>query len=137
MSVTDFSQVATPGSGDKIRCETLTVDGDVVKQQVVTVADPDGNVQGRTSWISTASGATVTASDSVIVAANANRRGLLVINVSNFTVSLGIGSAAVLNHGKTLFPRGSWQMDSTDFTTAAVHAIASGSATLAIEELTK
>lgn len=70
-----------------------------------------------------------------VVAANANRSGLVLTNVSNNRISLGFGSTAVLNSGITLYPGGIFVMDSFMFDTAAVNAIASIAASgLAIQE---
>lgn len=71
------------------------------------------------------------------VASNANRKGLTLVNTSIARISLGIGTAAVLNSGITIYPGGSWEMDLFNFTTAAVNAIASVAASnLAIQEFT-
>lgn len=73
------------------------------------------------------------------LAANANRKGLVLTNTSNKTISLGIGAnAAVLNSGITLFPGGVWVMDQYTFITAAINAIAGGvGSNLAIQEFTQ
>lgn len=71
------------------------------------------------------------------VAANANRTGLILINTSNNTISLGFGSAAVLNSGVTLTPGGIFSMDAFCFDLGAVNAIASSaSSNLAVQEYT-
>lgn len=59
-----------------------------------------------------------------LVATNANRKGLIIMNLSTATVSLGIGVSAVLNSGITLYPGGIWTMDEYSFNTAAINAIA-------------
>jgi hypothetical protein len=70
------------------------------------------------------------------VATNANRKGLILMNTSANTISLGIGQAAVLNSGITLNPLGgSFEMDQYSFSTGAVNAIASGAASnLSVQE---
>jgi hypothetical protein len=69
------------------------------------------------------------------VAANASRKGLVLTNTSGGTISLGFGSAAVLNSGITLSSGGSFEMDEYTFYAGAVYAIASGAASnLAIQE---
>jgi hypothetical protein len=70
------------------------------------------------------------------VALNANRKGLVLINMSANTISFGLdGNAAVLNSGITLKVNQNWVMDEYTFTTGAIAAIASGAAsTLAIQE---
>jgi len=71
------------------------------------------------------------------LAANANRKGLFLVNTSTNYISIGLGSAAVLYSGITLSPSGgSFWMDEYSFTTSAVNAIASGAASnLAIQEM--
>lgn len=70
-----------------------------------------------------------------LVAANATRTGLVLINLSGNTVSFGIGTAAVLYSGISLTPNGVWEMDNNTFTKAAIYAIASGAAsTVAVQE---
>lgn len=83
--------------------------------------------------------ATVGTSSGQVVASNANRKGLIIVNLSSNTISLGLGSnAAVLNSGATLTTLGSvFQMSEYDFTTGAVNAIASaGSSVISIQEYT-
>jgi hypothetical protein len=69
------------------------------------------------------------------VAANANRRGLVLINTSVNDISIGLGAAAVLNSGITLKPNGVFEMDEYTFNTGAIFAIAAGAASnLAVQE---
>lgn len=81
--------------------------------------------------------ATVAATSGSALAANSNRKGLIMINTSINTISLNIvGGAAVLNSGITLYPGGVWYMDEYSFTTSAIFAIASAaSSNLSIQEL--
>lgn len=70
------------------------------------------------------------------VSANASRKGLLIVNVSNATVCLGLASAAVLNSGICLQPSAAWSMNEYSFVTGAINAIASAAAsTISIQEL--
>ena len=70
-----------------------------------------------------------------LVASNASRKGLIIQNLSNNTVSLGLGAAAVLNSGVTLYPGGTYQMSEYDYVTSTVNAIASAAAsTVSIQE---
>jgi len=71
-----------------------------------------------------------------VLAANTLRKGLNLCNISFGTISISFGSnAAVLYTGVTLGPGGTFWMDATDFTTAAVHAISSQTNTLlAVQE---
>lgn len=80
--------------------------------------------------------ATVGAASSQIVAVNKARTGLVIINTSANTVSLGLGQAAVLNSGITLNASGgTFEMDSFTYTTSPVFAIASGAGSnVAIQE---
>lgn len=71
------------------------------------------------------------------VASNASRKGLTLVNLSVNRISLGFGSAAVLDSGITLYPGDSFSMEEYCFSTAAVNAIASAAASaLAIQEFT-
>lgn len=71
------------------------------------------------------------------LASNASRKGLILVNSSSNIISIGIGSAAVLNSGITLYPAGSFQMDEYCFATGAINAIASVAASsLSIQEFT-
>lgn len=71
------------------------------------------------------------------VAASATRKGLVLTNVSNARISLGLGSPAVLDDGITLYPGGTFEMDEFLFDLGAVNAIASAAASkLGIQELT-
>jgi hypothetical protein len=63
------------------------------------------------------------------------RKGAILRNLSQARISLGFGSAAVLDSGVTLYPRDAFRMDEYDFDTGAINAIASAAAsTLAIQE---
>lgn len=71
--------------------------------------------------------ATVGVSSSNIVASNASRKGLAIVNITGNPVSLAFGSnPAVLNSGITLTTVGSvYEMSEYDFSTSAINAIAS------------
>lgn len=62
------------------------------------------------------------------LASNTSRKGLIVVNTSNATVSFGIGTAAVLNAGVTLYPGGTWELDEYCLVTGAINAIAGAAA---------
>lgn len=69
------------------------------------------------------------------VASNSLRKGLDLVNISSNTISLGIGTTAVLNSGITLQPGSTYYMSEYDFFTSAVNAIASGAGSnLTIQE---
>jgi hypothetical protein len=80
--------------------------------------------------------ATVGAASAVVVAANASRKGLVIVNThATQTVSFAVGAAAVAGSGITLAPNGVWEMDRYTFTTGEIRAIGSGAGTtLAIQE---
>jgi hypothetical protein len=88
----------------------------------------------------TASAATVASvgvANAQAVAANANRKGLMLVNTSANYISIAFGATnAILYSGITLNPGGgAFWMDEYTFSTAAVNAIASGSASaLGIQE---
>lgn len=74
---------------------------------------------------------------SSVVSANTARKGLILVNTSVGIISLGIGATAVLYSGVTLYPGGSWTMDSLSFSSEAINAIASvASCNLAVQEFT-
>lgn len=87
--------------------------------------------------LSPASGTAVSiaATSTSAVASNASRKGLVLTNTSTHNISLGLGVAAVLNSGITLYPGGVWVMDEYTYTTGAINAIASvASSNLAVQE---
>jgi hypothetical protein len=67
----------------------------------------------------------VNTTSTIVLAANALRKGLNLTNLSYVTISISFGTnPAILFAGITLAPGGSFWMDSSDFTTATVNAIA-------------
>lgn len=103
---------------------SLTVDGSVsVIKTDLTPSAPTTAVVGVAS--------------ASAVAAQATRKGLILRNTSTTSqrISLGFGSAAVLDSGITLYPQDAYCMNEYDFDTSVVNAIASAaSASLAIQE---
>lgn len=85
---------------------------------------------------STPANATVTGSSSQVVASNANRKGLAIINLSSDIIYLGLGSTAVVGRGIALTQTGSvYEMSEYDYTTSSVNAISSGiSSAISIQE---
>jgi hypothetical protein len=71
--------------------------------------------------------ATVGTSSAQVVASNASRKGLIIVNLSSNTISFGIGSnPEVLNSVITLTGLGSvWNMSEYDYNVSAINAIAS------------
>ena len=107
-----------------LKTDTLTVTvGTISTKNALTAAAPTYATVGVTS--------------ASAVAANANRKGLLLVNTSANYISIGIGAAAVLYSGITLNPSGgAFWMDEYSFSTGAIYAIASGATSnLAIQEL--
>jgi hypothetical protein len=81
--------------------------------------------------------ASVGTSSAVAVSSNANRKGLILTNVSSAIISLSFDAAAVLYDGITLPPWGVFVMDEYSFSTGEVRAIASAaSSDLAVQEFT-
>lgn len=71
----------------------------------------------------------------VVVAANTNRKGLVLTNTSVNKISLAFGVSAVSNSGIVLYPGGTYEMDEYMFTTSAVNAIATVAASaLSVQE---
>ena len=106
-----------PGIGSSV-----TISGVVSTKTPLTASSPTTASVGITS--------------AQVVASNANRKGLVIVNLSSNTVSFGIGAnPAVLNSGITLAPNGVWNMSEYDYNTSAINAIASGaSSTISIQE---
>lgn len=150
MSETDnYVQLNPDSTGKKMRTREATVGPNTVEQEVLVLADPNNPTQmaavdasgaiqtfSREPLIPTAPAApSVGASSGEIVATNANRKGLVIVNTSGGNISLAFGAnAAVLNSGITLYPNGAWEMDEWTFTTLAVNAIAGGSTNVAVQE---
>lgn len=112
---------------------SITVDG-----TVTSVPSGTQNVSTKTDLTpSSPTAATVGVASAQAVAANSNRKGLILVNTSVNTISIGLGATAVLNSGITLYPGGVFQMDEYCFDLGAVNAIASSaSSNLAIQEFT-
>jgi hypothetical protein len=124
-----------------IKTDSLTVSGtmDLTKIGGVAVGATNGlYVQPATSAlfpVSTKTALTPSAPTAVsvgvtsgtVLAANANRKGLYLVNTSANYISLGFGNAAVLYSGITLNPYGgSYWMDEYSFNVGIVYGIASG-----------
>lgn len=82
----------------------------------------------------TPASAAVTSSSAIVVAANAARKRMVITNLGTVPVFIGDAQPAVMNSGIVLFPNGVWVMDPYTFTIYPIHAICSGSSTLAIQE---
>lgn len=140
---TGNSSLASIDAKDFSTETTLAAIKDTAGIKKITDALPAGtnNIGKVTKDTPTALTASSPASASVgvtsgqVVAANASRKGLVLINTSIGNVSFGLGANAVLNNGITLTPFGVWVMDELTFFTGAINAIGSvGSQNLAIQE---
>lgn len=104
---------------------------------VVLASDqPTLTVSGRVPLTAnSATAVSVGVATGLLVSANAGRKGLVLVNLSANTVSLGFGASAVLNTGITMYPGATFTMDEFTFNTAAVNAIASSaSSVVAVQE---
>ena len=120
VDINGVEQVHEVGAGGAI---PVSIVGSVSTKTALTASAPDF--------------ATVGLASSLVVAANANRKGLALVNLSSSDISFGIGTAAILNRGITLKPNGVWEMDEFTFNLSAINAIASGAgSTLSIQEFT-
>jgi hypothetical protein len=143
--------VSGPITDTELRATALPVSGPVTDTQLRATALPvsgpltDGQLRATALPISEAlvpltasspGAASVGVASAEAVPANASRKGLVLTNLSDYSISLAFGAAAVLNSGITLLAQGgSWTMTRDTYTTAAVRAIAGGAASpLAIQE---
>ena len=108
-----------------------------------SVTMPDGNlaevVVPRGGALSPSAPAVVSVDNvtsTPVVAANTNRKGLVLVNLSSNSISIAFGTAALFGQGITLIgPGGTFEMDSYTFSTAAVNALAGGAASaLSVQE---
>lgn len=68
------------------------------------------------------------ATTTVLLAANASRKGLVIVNTGVKDIFIGIGASAVLNQGIYLVANGgTWVMDDYTFTTQAINGITTSS----------
>lgn len=111
------------GTIDLLKAGTITsiLGGTIATKTPLTASSPTVGTVGTTS--------------AALVATNANRKGLILVNLSASTVSLGIDAAAVLSSGITLTPGGVFQMDEYCFAVGTVLAIASaGTSLVSVQE---
>ena len=77
----------------------------------------------------------VTTTSGTVAAANASRKGIVLVNLGQVNVSFGIGVTAVYGQGLTLTPNGTWEMKEYTYSPAAITAITqSGTAALSVQE---
>ena len=127
VTISDGSDVAEGSTTD------AAVYGDVNGTVEARLRGMSAMMLGRGTANAPAS-ASVTGSSAIVVAANASRKRMVIINTGTANVSFGDGQAAVNGNGITLLPGGTWVMDQFTFTTAAIYAISGTSSTLAIQE---
>ncbi len=143
---------ATPVAGTIIATRSVTYSGDTGAQiapvGLVTFAGSDDAktatdvtatnplpTSGGTLTPASPAAASVGTSSGQAVAANANRKALLLVNTSTNTIYLGFAATAVIGSGVALYPGGSFGPFPNVI--GAVNAIASGaSSNLAIQEFT-
>ena len=109
------------GGGNPVT--TLTVGGAfTLTKAALSALGPTGNMVGAVSTHA--------------VASNGQRTGLVFTNTNgSLSVSLGVGTTAVINTGITLLPNGSWSIGEYDFSRSLINAIGSASGPiLAIQE---
>lgn len=98
---------------------------------LVVAISPNNTISATTNVPLTASSpnvASVGITSASAVAASATRKGLILCNNSINTIYIGIGATAVIGSGITLYPGGTFQMESSCLSTAAINAIATGAA---------
>lgn len=136
LAAIDTSTAKIPSQGQALAAASLPVV--LTAAQLTTLTPPAAFAVTKTALTGSAPTTTsVGTSTGAAVAANANRKGLVLTNThATNRISLGMGNAAVLDSGIVLYPKGVWVMDEYTFTTQAINAIASGVSTgLAIQEL--
>jgi hypothetical protein len=76
------------------------------------------------------------ATSELLLAENLDRKGVIFINLSDNTLSFGLGVDAVLNNGITITGGGVWQMDEYSLFTGDIYVIAdvAGPSAVAIQE---
>lgn len=125
-----------PLTDAQLRASAVPVSGPLTDAQLRASAVPVSLAHPALTASAPAS-ASVGTTSAQAVAANAGRKGLVLVNRSNAVISIAFGaSAAVVDDGITLEPMGgSFTMTKDTFTTAAVNAIAGSAASkLAIQE---
>lgn len=143
---TNTDPLVASGAGGFVRQDsTATIakeTGGNLAASATSLASIDGKLTAPLSTVSkvalTANSpatASVGVASASALAANASRKGLVIVNVSNAKVCIGIGSAAVIDNGICLQPDASWSMNEYSFATGAINAIASAAASpISIQE---
>lgn len=107
-------------------------------EQIVLLQDIADGIPDVPLTGSAPNSASVSSASTVIVASNASRKGLSLINNGSRDCFIGIGTAALLNKGILLRANGGyWIMDRYTFTTQAINGIVTVSTTtILIQEFT-
>lgn len=135
-----FWQATQPVSGTVGVSGSVAVTGPLTDSQLRASAVPVSGTVATSKTDLTPSApavASVGTGSAQAVAANANRKGLILRNVSSSgqRISLGFGATAVLDSGVTLYVGDSFCMGEYDFDVGAVNAIASAaSGSLGVQE---
>lgn len=137
----------TGGGGGGGGAVTIADGADVTQGAIsdaLVFGDSSGTISAKLRGISAAlkgngaplapATASVTSASSTVLAANASRRGLVIVNVGTVDVYFGCGTAAAMFSGIILTPYGTWVMDRYTFTTASLSAICTSASTLSIQE---
>ena len=127
VTIADGSDAAEGNTAD------AAIYGDVSGTMSAKLRGINAMVRGLGTALAPAS-ASVTGSSTQVLAANANRKKLVIVNIGSVNVFFGDGFAAAMNSGIVLTPNGTWVMDRYTFTTNALYAICSASSVLSIQE---
>lgn len=135
--------VASEGvDGSAVPFQTTQVGGRDGSGNLQTIAtDTSGNqfISSRIPLTASApTFATIGVTSGTVIAANTNRKGLVIQNTSSLaSISLNlVGGSAVLNSGITLYPHDIFYMDEFTFTTSQIDAISSlASTNVSVQEL--
>ena len=124
-------------AGVKIPRSKIIIGADGVSNGDVAESNPLP-VKGQTITWAAPGFSTVGVTSSVVLAANANRKGATFINDSVNEIYLGIGAAAGVGSGKRLNANGgSYEINLMNLSTQVVNAIATGaSSNLCVDEAT-
>ena len=131
-----WSLILPPGASVfAVRLATHSAGSVDFEFSVSQTAQPYRNIPSLSA--SSPAAATVGVASAQAVAANANRRGCVLVNTSAVNISLGFGATAVLNSGITLVPNAAFTMDEFTLHVGAINAIAGAVASnLSVQEFT-
>lgn len=126
----------TPVSFDEVSGSAMTLGQKTMAASLPVVLPSDQTISTKTDLTSNSPIAvSIGTSSTVVIAANSNRKGLILTNNSSAKIYLGLSNTAVLGSGVLLLPGGSFTMDEFCFDSGAVSAIASVAASsLTVQE---